>query len=249
MAEQLYNTLLKITDISLIVMLLLSAYSLYVLIKRKNKTLVHVVNFFLYFAWGSGACAIYFLTMVVYVKQTHDGFDPQYANSQFFFWIFILIYIFISISVQWLWSHYSIEITEDRFVYHHFLLGKEEILYDDIDVALSKYSFVEAKWDIVRFSSCDMLHLVLKDGRDYMFKMEESLVGITPLNNLGPKVRALGIKFDVVDLKHQKLEVAYQPPEIEDPSQGKSKKGINDRINKRKKAEKAKKKAQKNKRR
>ena len=246
MAEQLYNTLLKITDISLIVMLLLSAYSLYVLIKRKNKTLVHVVNFFLYFAWGCGAFAIYVVTWIVHFKK-NQAFDAEYVESGFNFWIFILIYIFISISVQWLWSHYSIEITEDRFVYHHFLLGKEEILYDDIDVALSKYSFVEAKWDIVRFSSCDMLHLVLKDGRDYMFKMEESLVGITPLNNLEPKVRALGIKFAVVDLKHQKLEVAYQPPKIEDPSQGKSKKGINDRINKRKKAEKAKKKAQKKK--
>ncbi len=245
MTEQFFNALMKITDISLIIMLLVTAYSVYILFKRKNKPIVHIGNFYLYFAWFCAVFVIWVMVMLVYVKKNLI-YDPETINSAVKLLISMLIFIYISISVQWLWSHYGFEVQKDRYVYHRLPFGiKETFLFEDIDVELSKYSSVSEKFEIGGLGGFNILHLVMKDGRKRRIRFDFNIVGLS-LFALEDQHRDINIKFDFINLKYQKLEEAYQP-KFEDPNQGKSKKTGNDRILKRKKAEKAKKKARRNK--
>lgn len=243
MTEQLFNALMKYTDISLIVMLFVTLYSVYVLIKRKNKPSVHIANFYLYFAWVCGAFVVFVLTMLVYVKKNLI-YDPETVDSAFKLLISMLVFIHVSISVQWLWSHYIFEIQEDRYVYHRLPFGKGEMfLFEDIDVELSKYSAVSEKFEIGGLGGYTILHLVMKDGRKRRIRFDFCIVGLSVFV-FEDQYSDINIKFDHINLKYEKLEEAYKP-KIEDPRQGKSKKTGNDRILKRKKVEKAKRKARK----
>ena len=245
MAEQLFNALMKFTDISLVVLLLVTAYSVYILFKRKNKRMVHIANFHLYFAWFCELFVINIMVLLVYIKKNLI-FDPETVDSAYKLLISMLIFIYISISVQWLWSHYSFEIQEDRYVYHRLPFGKKEtFLFEDIDVELSKYSSVSEKFEIGALGGFEILHLVMKDGRKRRIRFDFNIVGLS-LFAIEDQHWDINIKFDFINLKYEKLEEAYKP-KFEDPYQGKSKKTGNDRILKRKKAAKAKKKARKKK--
>ena len=245
MTEQFFNTLVKIIDISLIVMLLFTVYSVYVLFQRKNKPIVHVGNFYLYFAWFCAAFVIWFMAMFVYVKKNLI-YSAETADSAFKLLIFMIAFEYISISVQWLWSHYSFEIQEDRYVYHRLPFGKKEtFLFEDIDVELSKYSSVTEKFEIGGLGGFEILHLVMKDGRKRRIRFDFNIVGLS-LFAIENQHWDINIKFDHINLKYQKLEEAYMP-KVEDPNPRRSKKTGNDRILKRKKADKAKKKAKKKK--
>lgn len=245
MTEQFFNTLVKITDISLIVTLLITVYSVYVLFQRKNKPIVHIGNFYLYFAWFCAVFVICLMALFVYVEKNLI-YAPETADSAFKLLIFMIAFEYISISVQWLWSHYSFEIQEDRYVYHRLPFGKKEtFMFEDIDVELSKYSSVSEKCEIGALGGFEILHLVMKDGRKRGIRFDFNIVGLS-LFAIEDQHWDINIKFDHINLKYQKLEEAYQP-KFEDPYQGKSKKTENDRILKRKKAEKAKKKARKKK--
>ena len=245
MTEQLFYALMKFTDISLIVMLFVTSYSVYVLLKRKNNPSVHISDSYLYLAWGGGVFVIFVLTMLVYVKKNLI-YDQETVDSAFKLLISMLVYIYISISVQWLWSHYSFEIQEDRYVYHRLPFGKREVfLFEDIDVELSKYSSVSEKIEIGGLGGYEIFHLVMKDGRKRRIRFDFCIVGHSVFA-LKFQYHDINIKCDHINLKYRKLEEAYRP-KFEDPYQGKSKKTDNDRILKRKKTEKAKKKTRKKK--
>lgn len=245
MTEQFFNVLMKITDISLIIMLFVTAYSVYILFKRKNKRMVHIANFYLYFAWFCAAFVIWFMAMFVYVKKNLI-YSPETADSAFKLLIFMIAFEYISISVQWLWSHYSFEIQEDRYVYHRLPFGKKETFqFEDIDVELSKFSSVSEKFEIGALGGFEILHLVMKDGRKRRIRFDFNIVGLS-LFAIEDQHWDINIKFDYINLKYQKLEEAYKP-KVEDSNLRRSKNTGNDRILKRKKAEKAKKKARKKK--
>ena len=245
MTEQFFNVLMKITDISLIIMLFVTAYSVYILFKRKNKRMVHIANFYLYFAWFCAVFVIWFMAMFVYVKKNLI-YSPETADSAFKLLMSMIVFEYISISVQWMWSHYSFEIQEDRYVYHHLPFGKKEtFLFEDIDVELSKYSSVSEKFEIGALGGFEILHLVMKDGRKRRIRFDFNIVGLS-LFAIEDQHWDINIKFDYINLKYQKLEEAYKP-KVEDSNLRRSKNTGKDRILKRKKAEKAKKKARKKK--
>ena len=248
MTAQQYITLLKITDISLIIFLLVSLYSTYVMINRKGKPIVQIFQFYNWFALGCGIFSTIILAILVYFKknlQYNPGtFDSHMLNMATNLLIFLLIYTTIGIVVQWMWSHYSIEIKDDRFVYHHLLFGKEDILYNEIDIEKSKYCFVNPKETRVLLTGCETLYLVMKCGKEYRFKFEVRIFLNSPINYLFPKVRELGIFLDSIHLKYRKLSEAFAPPKVEDNYAEKKLNKNNDKILKRKKAKKAKKKAQ-----
>ena len=251
MNAQQYITLLKITDISQIIFLLVSAYSAYVMIKRKGKPIVQIFQFYYWFALGCGIFSTTILAILVYFKKNlqynPETFDSHMLNMATNLLIFLLIYTTIGIVVQWMWSHYSIEIKDDRFVYHHLLFGKEDILYNEIDIEKSKYCFVNPKETRVLLTGCETLYLVMKCGKEYRFKFEVRIFLNSPINYLFPKVKELGIFLDSIHLKYRKLSEAFAPPKVEDNYAGKKLNKNNDQILKRKKAKKAKKKAQNNK--
>lgn len=242
-----YITLLKITDISQIIFLLVSAYSAYVMIKRKGKPIVQIFQFYYWFALGCGIFSTTILAILMYFEKNlqynPETFDSNMLNMGTNLLIFLLIYTTIGIVVQWMWSHYSIEIKDDRFVYHHLLFGKEDILYNEIDIEKSKYCFVNPKETTVILSGYETLYLVMKRGKEYRFKFEEIIFLNSPINYLFPKVRELGIFLDSINLKYRKLSEAFTPPKLDDRA-GKKLNKNNDKILKRKKAKKAKKKAQ-----
>ena len=252
MNAQQYITLLKITDVSQIIFLLVSAYSAYVLIKRKGKPIVQIFQFYYWFALGCGIFSTTILAILVYFKrnlqydpETFDGYTLNMGTNLL---IFLLIYTTIGIVVQWMWSHYGIEIKDDRFVYHHLLFGKEDILYDEIDIEKSKYCFVNPKETTVILSGSETLYLVMKDGKEYKFRFEVNIFLNNPLSYLFPKVEELGIFLDCIYLKYKKISEAFTSPKPDDRA-GKKLNKNNDKILKRKKAKKAKKKAQNKKKR
>lgn len=248
MNVQQYITLLKITDISQIIFLLVSAYSAYVMIKRKGKPIVQIFQFYYWFALGCGIFSTTILAILVYFKKNlqynPETFDSHMLNMATNLLIFLLIYTTIGIVVQWMCSHYSIEIKNDRFVFHHLFFGKEDILYSEIDIEKSKYCFVNPKVTSVILAGYETLYLVMKCGKEYRFKFEEIIFLNSPINHLFPKVKELGIFLDSINLKYRKLSDAFSPPELEDNYAGKKLNKNNDKILKRKKAKKAKKKAQ-----
>lgn len=249
MSAQQYITLLKISDISLIIWLLVTAYSAYVQIRRRGKPIVQIFQFYYWVALGCGIFSATITTILVYIKRNlqynPDTFDSSRINSATNTVIFLLIYTAISIVVQWMWSHYSIEVKDDRFVYNHLFFGKEEILYDDIDIEKSKYCFVHPKGHFVRLSRCETLYLVMRNGQEYKFKFDENIFFNSPFHFLYPKAtEELGIYLDSIDLKYKKLAEAFIPHTPEDSFSGKKPNKNNDKILKRKKARKAKKKAQ-----
>ena len=247
MNAQQYITLLKITDISQIIFLLVSAYSAYVMIKRKGKPIVQIFQFYYWFALGCGIFSTTILAILVYFKKNlqynPETFDSHTLNMATNLLIFLLIYTTIGIVVQWMWSHYGIEIKDDRFVYHHLLFGKEDILYNEIDIEKSKYCFVLPRETRVILSGSETLYLVMKDGKEYKFRFEENIFLNNPLSYLFPKVRELGIFLDCIYLKYKKISEAFTSPKPDDRA-GKKLNKNNDKILKRKKAKKAKKKAQ-----
>jgi hypothetical protein len=253
MNAQQYITLLKITDILQIIFLLVSAYSAYVMIKRKGKPIVQIFQFYYWFALGCGIFSTTILAILVYFKKNlqynPETFDSHTLNMATNLLIFLLIYTTIGIVVQWMCSHYSIEIKDDRFVYHHLFFGKEDILYSEIDIEKSKYCFVNSEKTIIRLSGCETLYLVMKCGKEYRFKFEENIFLNSPIYYLFPKAKELGIFLDSINLKYRKLSEAFSPPELEDNNAGKELNKNNDKILKRKKAKKAKKKAQNKKKR
>lgn len=242
-----YITLLKITDVSQIIFLLVSAYSAYVMIKRKGKPIVQIFQFYYWFALGCGIFSTTILAILVYFKKNlqynPETFDSYMLNMATNLLIFLLIYTTIGIVVQWMCSHYSIEIKNDRFVYHHLFFGKEDILYNEIDIEKSKYCFVNPKETTVILSGSETLYLVMKDGKEYKFRFEENIFLNNPLSYLFPKVRELGIFLDCIYLKYKKISEAFTSPKPDDRA-GKKMNKNNDKILKRKKAKKAKKKAQ-----
>ena len=245
MTEQFFNALVKIIDISLIVMLVITPFSVLTLVKRKNKPIVHIGNFYLYFVWFCEVYVICLMVLFVYVKKNLI-YAPETADSAFKLLISMIVFEYISISVQWMWIHYSFEIQEDRYVYHRLpFCKKETFLFEDIDVELSKYSAVSEKCEIGALGGFEILHLVMKDGRKRGIRFDFNIVGLS-LFAIEDQHRDINIKFDYINLKYQKLEEAYMP-KVEDPNPRRSKKTGNDRILKRKKAEKAKKKARKKK--
>lgn len=247
MNAQQYITLLKITDISQIIFLLVSAYSAYVMIKRKGKPIVQIFQFYYWFALGCGIFSIAILAILVYFKKNlqynPETFDSHMLNMATNLLIFLLIYTTISIVVQWMWSHYGIEIKDDRFVYHHLLFGKEDILYNEIDIEKSKYCLVNPKETRVLLTGCETLYLVMKCGKEYRFKFEVRIFLSSPINYLFPKARELGIFLDCIYLKYKKISEAFTSPKPDDRA-GKKLNKNNDKILKRKKAKKAKKKVQ-----
>lgn len=252
MNAQQYITLLKITDVLQIIFLLVSAYSAYVLIKRKGKPIVQIFQFYYWFALGCGIFSTTILAILVYFKrnlqydpETFDGYTLNMGTNLL---IFLLIYTTIGIVVQWMWSHYGIEIKDDRFVYHHLLFGKEDILYDEIDIEKSKYCFVNPKETRVLLTGCETLYLVMKCGKEYRLKFEVRIFLNSPINYLFPKVKELGIFLDSIYLKYKKISEAFTSPKPDDRA-GKKLNKNNDKILKRKKAKKAKKKAQNKKKR
>ena len=247
MTAHQYITLLKITDISLIIFLLVSLYSTYVMINRKGKPIVQILQFYNWFALGCGVFSTIILATLMYFKKNlqynPETFDSNMLNMGTNLLVFLLIYTTIGIVVQWMCSHYSIEIKDDRFVYHHLFFGKEDILYDDIDVSKSKYSFVDGKYDFIRLNSIDILYLVMIGGKEYKFKFYEYIFLLSPCRFLDPKVRELGIKLDHIDLRYRELDSAYKQESVYDYID-REQNQLNNKIRKRKKAKKAKKKAQ-----
>ena len=222
------------------------------MIKRKGKPIVQIFQFYYWFALGCGIFSTTILAILVYFKrnlqynpETFDGYTLNMGTNLL---IFLLIYTTIGIVVQWMWSHYGIEIKDDRLVYNHLFFGKEDILYDDIDVSKSKYSFVDGKYEFLRFNTIDILYLVMIGGKEYKFKFYEYIFSLSPLKFLKPKVRELGIKIDHVDLRYRELESVYKQESIYDYI-NREQNQLNDKICKRKKAKKAKKKAQNKKKR
>ena len=242
MTEQAYNVLLKATDILLIVLILLSIYSLFTLIRRKGKSIVHISDLYLYLAFGIALWWPILLARPIFFDKSLITYDSEAVNSATNLLVSVLIFSLIGIFIQWCWCSYSIQIEEDKFIYRHLFFGKENILFEDIDINKSKYSFVYEKNDFIKLSSFEILYLVMKNGKEYKFRFEQIIFFISPFDFLFPKVRELGIKMDVIDLKYRKIEAAYEQETAYD-SIGKSKNTNNDKILKRKKAKKAKKKA------
>jgi hypothetical protein len=189
------------------------------MIKRKGKPIVQIHQFYYWFAFGCGIFSTTILAVSVYFKKNlqynPETFDSYMLNVATNFLIFLLIYSTIGIVVQWMCSHYSIEIKDDRFVYHHLLFGKEDILYDEIDIEKSKYCFVNPKGTSVILAGYETLYLVMKRGKEYRFKFEEIIFLNSPINHLFPKVDELGIFLDSINLKYRKLSEAFSPPELE----------------------------------
>lgn len=208
------------------------------------------MKFYYWFAFGCGIYSATITAISVYIirnlQYNSDAFNSDgYINYATNFVIFLLMYTTISIVVQWLWSHYSIEVKDDRFVYNHLFFGKEEILYSDIDIEKSKYCLVSPKGHFVRLSGCETLYLAMKNGKEYKFRFDDNIFLNSPSRFLYPKAREeLGIYLDSINLKYKKLSEAFMPPTAEDSCSGKKLNKNNDKILKRKKAKKAKKKAQ-----
>lgn len=239
MNAQQYIILLKFFDISLFIWLLVTVYSVYIQINRKSKQIVQIFKFYYWFALGCGIFSSTITTILVYIEKNlqynPDTFDSVAINSATNVVIFLLIYTAVSIVIQWIWSHYSIEIKDDRFVYNHLFLGKEEILYCDIDIKKSKYCFVNPKSSFVRLNGCETLYLVMKNGKEYKFKFDENIFFSSPFRFLYPKAtEELGIYLDCINLKYKKLSEAFISPTPEDSYPLKRLTKNNDRILKKK---------------
>lgn len=170
MNEFLCYSLMTIIYVIFILTLILIPYSIYKFHKRMKNN-IYISKFFLYFGYFCVFIYLFIFVYTVLMKKT----VTLNSDGAFIGILCMLFYSILGDLLLWVWSHYSIEILEDRFVYSHLIYGKEIIYFNEIDILNSKYLFVFTKGK--RDFGHEVLELKLKNGKTYNFRLDMFLQG------------------------------------------------------------------------
>lgn len=169
MNEILYISLLIYLYILFVVALFLIPYAI-IKIKKRIKNCIYISKFFMFFG-----CFCIFIFYIIFIGAIHINKIDFQSNNILFLMISMLIYATLGVVQLWMWTHYEIQIQEDKFIYSNLFYGKKIIKFNDIDISNSRYIFVYPKGK--RDFGHEVLELKMKDGKQYSFKFDDFLQG------------------------------------------------------------------------
>ena len=158
MNENLRFMLVIVLTILMGCSLILSVFAILKL-KKRRKNHIFLNRFLLLYPF----LFIFFLSCI-----TYSGFISNWKHNldDLLVVLLIILQFYIVVSL-WGWTHYEIEIKDDKFIYWNFFRKKIIINFDEIDIKNSKYVFVSCN---AKFDSYEYLEIKMINGQNHIMK-------------------------------------------------------------------------------